>query len=132
MWQFRDSYKKFKQSCPCQFFILFFDKVNSVWIKPILLRSCFCRITQCKHGKNFYIFRKIQKSVNFFHVFFYRSNAKPYSTQTKSICFQSDILLGNRHVNLCKRWCNKSFCMIDRYDYCRCPCCTAGVWCYFG
>ena len=57
------------------------------------------------------------------------NDTKPYSAETLRICFQPDILLRNRHVNLRKRWCNKSFCTIYRNNYYRCPCCTAGIWC---
>ena len=54
------------------------------------------------------------------------------AVKTLRICFQPDILLRNCHINLRKRWRNKTFCMIHRNDDYRCPCRTAGIWCYFG
>ena len=66
------------------------------------------------------------------HTILKRCNSDPHAAKSQCIRFQPDILLCDRHIDLCHILNRQSLFPIYRNDHNRCTCCTSGIGSGFG
>ena len=109
-----------------------FYKVDPALIKTILLHSALCWVPQGKKRKYLHILRKLQNIMDQRHTILKRCNSDPHAAKSQCIRFQPDILLCDRHIDLCHILNRQSLFPIYRNDHNRCTCCTSGIGSGFG
>ena len=112
--------------------LFLFYKVDPALIKTILLLSALCRVPQGKKRKYLHILRKLQNIMDQRHTILKRCNSDPHAAKSQCIRFQPDILLCDRHIDLCHILHRQSLFPIYRNDHNRCTCCTSGIGSGFG